>query len=64
MRENTAGGNRPLTVVTEHKVQNTRADDYVKATHGSFDNNFPVLTDTLERTAGKKLIASMQWLDY
>lgn len=59
-----AGGDRLLTVVTEHKVRNTRAQDYVQATHGSFDNNIPVLTDTLERIAGRKLVAPMEWLDY
>lgn len=64
MRENAAGGNRLLRVVTEHKVQDTRGDDYVKATRGSFDNNIPVLTDTLEQIAGKKLIVPMEWLDY
>ena len=64
MRENAAGGNRLLMLVTEHKVQDTRADDHVKATHGSFDSNIPVLTDMLERIARKKLIAPMEWLDY
>lgn len=59
-----AGGNRRLTIVAEHRVRNTRADDYVQATHGSFDNNIPVLTETLERIAGKRLIAPMEWLDY
>ncbi|MCC6377612.1 MAG: peptidase C1 [Burkholderiales bacterium] len=59
-----AGGNRLLTIVTEHRVRDTRADDFVQATHGSFDNNIPVLTDTIERIAGKKLVAPMEWLDY
>ena len=34
------------------------------ATHGSFDNNIAVLTETIERIAGAPLAAPMEWLDY
>ena len=57
--------------VTEYPIPVVRPDvfvtkerDTIQATHGSFDNNIGVLTATLERIRGAKLIAPMEWLDY
>jgi hypothetical protein len=41
----------------------TKTGQRVRATHGSFDNNIDALTETLQRVAGKKLAAPMEWLD-
>lgn len=46
------------------KVRNTRELGQIDATHGSFDNNIEVLTQTLERIKGAPLIAPLEWLDY
>lgn len=46
------------------KVRNTREMGQINATHGSFDNNIEVLTETLERIKGAALAAPMEWLDY
>ena len=46
------------------EVPDTKRDHRVRATHGSFDNNIVVLTETLQRIAGRKLVAPMEWLDY
>ena len=53
-----------LIAVSAPEVRDTRTDDRVQATHRSFDNNIEALTETLQRIAGKKLIAPMEWLDY
>lgn len=50
--------------VTAPDVRDTRMGHRVPATHGSFDNNIDALTETLQRIAGRKLIAPMEWLDY
>jgi hypothetical protein len=42
----------------------TKTGVTAQATHGSFDNNVAVLTQTLERIRGKKLVAPIEWLDY
>ena len=36
----------------------------IQATHGSFDNNVDVVTDTIARIAGKPPIKPVEWLDY
>jgi hypothetical protein len=36
----------------------------IQATHGSFDNNVEVLTQTLERIRGAALVSPIEWLDY
>ena len=45
-------------------VRNTKTGGQIHATHGSFDNNIDVLTDTLQRIKGGTLVAPMEWLDY
>jgi hypothetical protein len=60
-----ASGHTDLGVpVTTPNVRNTKAGGQIQATHGSFDNNIDVLTDTLQRIKGGALIAPMEWLDY
>jgi hypothetical protein len=51
-------------VITEPTVRCTRAGDRVQATHGSFDNNLAVMSETIERIRGAKLVADLEWLDY
>ena len=53
-----------LTTVTQPKVRQTRMGDQEPASHGSFDNNIDVLTQTLERIKGAPLLGEMEWLDY
>lgn len=53
-----------LNRITAPKVRITKAGDQIDAGHGSFDNNIDVLTGTLERIRGDKLVAPMEWLDY
>lgn len=36
----------------------------MQATHGSFDNNVDVITQTIERMSGGPLVAPLEWLDY
>ena len=50
--------------ITTPKVRNTREQGQISATHGSFDNNIEVLTETLVRIKGAPLAAEMEWLDY
>ncbi|MDN3918715.1 C1 family peptidase [Roseateles violae] len=50
--------------ITTPKVRNTREQCQISATHGSFDNNIEVLTDTLARIKGAPLVREMEWLDY
>jgi hypothetical protein len=35
-----------------------------QATHGSFDNNIDVITDTIRRISGKGPVKPIEWLDY
>jgi hypothetical protein len=58
-----AGGSR-TTIVSDETVPNTRAGGRTTATHGSFDNNIPVLTAAIERIRGSALVSPMEWLDY
>ncbi|MEZ5417352.1 MAG: C1 family peptidase [Vicinamibacterales bacterium] len=50
--------------ITDQDVPHTRTGGRTQATHGSFDNNIDVWTTTLERMAGRKLAAPMEWLDF
>ena len=50
--------------VTEPSVRITKDGKTSPATHVSFDNNIDVITQTLERIRGKKLVAPIEWLDY
>lgn len=59
-----AGGEQLLRIIDKPTVRTTRAGCRVQSTHGSFDNNIEALTETLERVAGKQLLAPMEWLDY
>jgi hypothetical protein len=45
-------------------VRNTKTGGQIQATHGSFDNNIDILTDTLQRIKGGALVSPMEWLDY
>ena len=53
-----------LRTVTDPQIITTARGDRIDATHGSFDNNIPVLSETIERIAGKPLVAPLEWLDY
>jgi len=58
-------GAKPLLVrITTPAIVDTRADDHVQATHGSFDNNIAVLTETIERIKGAPVASPLEWLDY
>ena len=59
-----ANGEKLGRITTEPNVPNTRTGGTIPATHGSFDNNITVLTETIERIAGAPLVAPMEWLDY
>jgi hypothetical protein len=59
-----ATGNPRAGVVTRPRVQNTREGGQVRPTHGSFDNNIEVLTETMVRLKGSALIGEIEWLDY
>ncbi|TMH57067.1 MAG: hypothetical protein E6H53_13675 [Betaproteobacteria bacterium] len=50
--------------VTTPDVRTTRTGATIQATHGSFDNNIDVLTASLERIKGSKLVSRLEWLDY
>jgi hypothetical protein len=58
-----AGVRRGIPVPTADVVV-TKTGATTQATHGSFDNNIVVLTETLERIKGAPLIAPIEWLDY
>jgi hypothetical protein len=58
------GGEKLGRITTAPNVRNTRAGGTIPATHGSFDNNITVLTETIERISGVPLVAPMEWLDY
>lgn len=45
-------------------VLTTRRGDRIPATHGSFDANLEVITETLQRIRGEPLVAPLEWLDY
>ncbi|TDP72779.1 C1 family peptidase [Roseateles toxinivorans] len=52
------------TTVTSPKIRQTRMGDQAVSSHGSFDNNIEVLTQTLERIKGGPLVGELEWLDY
>jgi hypothetical protein len=45
-------------------VRDTREGHQQQATHGSFDNNIPVITQTIERIKGAPMVKQIEWLDY
>lgn len=53
-----------LRVVATPSVRVTRDGGQIQATHGSFDNNIDVITETLERIRQAPLVAPLEWLDY
>jgi hypothetical protein len=59
-----ANGEKLARITTEPNVPNTKAGGTIPATHGSFDNNIAVLTETIERISGAPLVSPMEWLDY
>lgn len=58
------GGGGQLVIVRDRQVPIARDGKTIPATHGSFDNNIAVLTETIERIASAPLAAPMEWLDY
>lgn len=52
------------TTIAAPEVRDTKLGHRIQSTHGSFDNNIDALTETLQRIAGKRLVAPMEWLDY
>lgn len=59
-----AGGKALLDVVVTPQVENTREHGRIQATHGSFDNNIVVMTELVQRLAGRPLAGEIEWLDY
>jgi len=53
-----------LRVIERPQVAVTREGGQCRATHGSFDNNIAVLTETIERIRGSRILAPLEWLDY
>jgi hypothetical protein len=45
-------------------VRDTREGHQQQATHGSFDNNIPVITQAIERIKGSPVVKPLEWLDY
>jgi hypothetical protein len=60
----TAGAAQRGFPVTTPDVRTTKTGATIQATHGSFDNNIDVLTQTLETIKGSALVSPMEWLDY
>ena len=58
------GATRRGFPVTTPDVRVTKTGATIQATHGSFDNNIDVLTQTLETIKGAALVSPMEWLDY
>lgn len=57
-----AGGR--LQRVATPTVTTNRLGGQTPASHGSFDNNLPVISETLARIRGEPLVAPLEWLDY
>lgn len=57
-------GGKLLGRVATSAVVDTREYDHVQATHGSFDNNIAVITETIERIKGAPVAWPLEWLDY
>lgn len=63
----TDGASALLQRVVQPQVLTTKAGDRMQATHGSFDNNITILTETIARVSGRGdagLVAPLEWLDY
>jgi hypothetical protein len=58
------GGGTLGRMISDASIRNTRAGGQIQATHGSFDNNIDVLTETIERIKGSPLVSEIEWLDY
>ncbi len=50
--------------VTAPQVPCTREDGRTPSTHGSFDNNIPVIAGIIGRIRGAPLVSPLEWLDY
>lgn len=50
--------------VTSPSVPINKEGKTERARHGSFDNNLEVVTATIERIAGRKVVKPLEWLDY
>jgi hypothetical protein len=61
---NGSDGTSRTQIVADPTVRVTRTNVRIHATHGSFDNNIEVLTSTLERIRGARLVSELEWLDY
>jgi len=52
------------------QLRQPQRQDRIQATHGSFDNNIKVLTETIARVSGRDgpggpgLVAPLEWMDY
>lgn len=53
-----------LWPVKDASVPINRKGKTQQAQHGSFDNNIPVIAQTIERIAGAKPVKPLEWLDY
>ena len=53
-----------LKTIDTPEIINTRENDHIQATHGSFDNNIAVLAETIARIKGAALSSPLEWLDY
>lgn len=61
----TDGKSPLLQVIEKPQVMSTKRGDRIQATHGSFDNNIAVLTETILRASGQAaLVSPLEWLDY
>ncbi|HKB53718.1 MAG TPA: C1 family peptidase [Ramlibacter sp.] len=56
--------NGALRVIASRNVTVTREGAQIQATHGSFDNNIAVVTETIERIKGSAVAAPLEWLDH
>jgi hypothetical protein len=59
-----SSGESRTTIVSDETIPNSRTGGRTTATHGSFDNNIPVLTAAIERIRCSALVSPMEWLDY
>jgi hypothetical protein len=53
-----------LHMVPLPNVRVNREGKTAQATHGSFDNNVDVITQTIERMTGGPLVGPLEWLEY
>jgi hypothetical protein len=64
VREWLAAARANVVRVDEARVPVSAHGDTIQATHGSFDNNVDVITQTIARVAGKAPAHPVEWLDY